>query len=124
MPTEGTARVQTFRDVLNDYRRHPEVKFNGPDGKPCRAGTVGLLSRRHIRMDGLPHFIGKESNELEAREYGQVADLDEVQTEYMDKDARRRAKVHTLVERLGVMGAARELGVSERTVRRWLRSVS
>jgi DNA polymerase type B, organellar and viral len=120
MPTEDTARVQTFRDVVNDYRRHPEAKFNAPDGKPCRVGTVGLLSRRHVLMDGLPHFIGKESNELEAREYGQVADLDEVQTEYGDEDEQRRAKILALMDAKGVAGAARERGVSERTVRRWL----
>jgi DNA polymerase type B, organellar and viral len=121
MGTEITARVQTYRSVLFDYLRHPEAKFNAPDGKPCRAGTIGLLSRRYIRMDGLAHYHGKESRDLEAREYGQVADLDEVQTEYVDEAERRRANALALVGRLGVMGAARELGVNERTVRRWLR---
>jgi DNA polymerase type B, organellar and viral len=120
MGTEDIARVQTYRGVLFDYLRHPEAKFNAPDGKPCRAGTIGLLSLRHIRMDGLAHYHGKESNELEEREYGQVEDLDQVQTEYVDEAAVRKVLVGALVESKGVGGAARELGVSERTVRRWL----
>jgi hypothetical protein len=31
----------------------------------------------------MSHLIGKESRELESRKYGQVADQDEVQTEYV-----------------------------------------
>lgn len=75
--TEDTARVQTYRDVFNDYRRHPEAKFNGPEGTPCRWNTVALLRRRHVREDSR-HFIGKESNEIEAREFGQVQSLGDV----------------------------------------------
>jgi DNA polymerase type B, organellar and viral len=122
MGTEDSARVQTYRSVLFDYLRHPEAKFNAPDGKPCRPGTIGLLSRRHIQMDGMPHFIGKESNELEAREYGQVADLDEVQTEYvMPASAWRemQEELEALIDSKGVEGAARELGIEDRTLRRW-----
>jgi hypothetical protein len=121
MDTEDTVRVQTYRDVFHEYRTHPEAKFNGPDGKPCGRNTVGLLSRRHVRLGEL-HFVGKESNELEAREYGQTADLDEVQTEYVDPSERHRARaaeVEALIEAQGVAGAASMLGVSERTLRRW-----
>jgi hypothetical protein len=70
------------------------------------------------------HRIGKESNDIEAREYGQVHDVDEVQTQYADpgeaKARRRRGGVEALVDAKGVAGAAEELGVNERTVRRWL----
>jgi hypothetical protein len=41
MGTEDTARVQTFRDVLNDYRRHPEAKFNGPAGSHAALTRLG-----------------------------------------------------------------------------------
>jgi hypothetical protein len=47
-----------------------------------------------------------------------VADLDEVQMEYVDD----LTNILTLVEERGVAGAARVLGVSDRTVRRWLRN--
>jgi hypothetical protein len=125
--TEDSAGVETYRNVLTDYVRHPEVKFNGPDGNPCRWDTVGLLSRRHIRLDSL-HFVGKESNELEAREYGLVQSREQVQTEYVNSVKRRaegKAERYErslgLVDAMGEAGAAKELGVSERTIRRWLR---
>ena len=44
----GTDRVRTYRDVLDRYRVHPEDKFLGPDGQPCRWETVGLLQRRPV----------------------------------------------------------------------------
>ena len=40
------ARVKTYRDIIADYRVHPEEKSLGFDGKPSGRGTVGLLSRR------------------------------------------------------------------------------
>jgi hypothetical protein len=40
----------------------------------------------------LLHFIGKESNEIEAREYGQVQSLGDVQMEYVDESERRRVQ--------------------------------
>jgi DNA-binding NtrC family response regulator len=83
--------------------------------------TLDVLSRRHIREDGL-HSHGKESNDLQAREYGQVQDLNEVQTEYVDTAERRRAEAEALVDARGsVVAAARELGVRDRTVRRRLK---
>jgi hypothetical protein len=121
MGTEDTVRVQTCRDVFIEYRTHPEAKFDGPDGKLCGRNTIGLLSRRHVRLGEL-HFVGKESNELEAREYGQTADLDEVQTEYIDARDRHRARaaeVEAQIEVKGIAGAASAFGVSERTLRRW-----
>jgi hypothetical protein len=60
----------------------------------------------------------------EAPEYGLVGDLDDVRTEYVHEAERRLAKAWALVEAKGVAGATRELGVNERTVRRWLRDSS
>ncbi len=75
--------VQTLRDVLREYRNHPEAKSLGPDGKVCGRPTRGLLARRPVEVS-LVHYIGKEANRLEDVEAGLVGDLDEVLTEYID----------------------------------------
>jgi transposase len=76
-------RVKSYRDVLDDYRTHPEAKSLSPDGGLCRRTTVGLLRRRTVTMLSLTH-VGKESNLLEEVEAGLVHDPDEVYTEYVD----------------------------------------
>ena len=58
------AGLLTYGGVLREYEYHEESKCSGPDGKPCARQTIGLLSRRHVRIAEL-HFIGKESNLLE-----------------------------------------------------------
>jgi hypothetical protein len=76
---DGDIHVKTFRDVLDDYRDHPEPKSLGPDGLPCHRETLGLLRRRPITVAGTPHTIGKEGHGLDAAvELGRaptVADL-------------------------------------------------
>ena len=81
----GVARVQTYRDVLAEFRHHPEAKSAGPDGRPCARQTVGLLRRRTVRsIPELTTHVGKESNRLEEVEAGLEHDPDEVWTEYRD----------------------------------------
>jgi hypothetical protein len=79
----SVVRVKTYRDVLDDYRTHPEAKSLAPDGGLCRRTTVGLLHRRPVTKLSLTH-VGKESNLLEEVEAGLVHDPDEVYTEYVD----------------------------------------
>lgn len=75
------AAVKTYGDVLSAYEYHPEPKCAGADGKPCSKQTVGLLSRRQVRVEKL-HFIGKESNQLDEVEEGSIHDAGSVYTEY------------------------------------------
>ncbi|MGZ4804660.1 MAG: hypothetical protein ACXV9P_18820, partial [Acidimicrobiia bacterium] len=114
----GEVIVKTYRDVLDDYRTHPEAKSHGPDGKPCNRATVGLLSRRPVKAAQL-RYIGKESNKIEEALSGLVTDLDEVLTEYRNpqQDSFRRLVVPVLRE-LPVDQVAAGGGVSERTVKR------
>jgi hypothetical protein len=79
----GEARVKTYRDVLDEYRRHPEAKSLAPDGTLCTGATVGLLRRRPVTALYLTH-VGKESNRLEEVEAGLVHDPEEVYTAYPD----------------------------------------
>ena len=82
--TRTTARVKTFGDVLTEYEHHPESKCADSDGKACDRQTVGLMQRRHIRVDYLK-YIGKESNSLEEVESGLIHDARNVYTEYQDR---------------------------------------
>jgi hypothetical protein len=71
--TQGTARVQTYGEVVEAYERHPEAKCADANGEPCGKQTVGLLQRRHVRIDTIIN-IGKESNSLEEVQAGLVHD--------------------------------------------------
>jgi hypothetical protein len=67
--TPAAARIKTYGDVLREYEYHAESKCADAKGAPSDKQTIGLLSRRHVRVDGL-RFIGKESNRLEEVEQG------------------------------------------------------
>jgi hypothetical protein len=81
--TRSTARVKTYGDVLTEYEFHPESKCAGADGTICGKQTVGLLQRRHIRVEQIK-YIGKESNSLEEVESGLIHAAQNVYTEYPD----------------------------------------
>jgi len=42
------AVVETFENLFYRYMQHPEAKSLGPDRKPCKGDTRGLLGRAHI----------------------------------------------------------------------------
>jgi len=54
-----SAVVETFENLFHRYMQHPEAKSLGPDGKPCKSDTRGLLGRAHI-IAGKHRRIGKE----------------------------------------------------------------
>lgn len=101
------AELTTYGETLRAYGFHEEAKCAGPDGKPCGKQTVGLLSRRHVRIGAL-HFIGKESNLLEEVEAGQIHDLQDVYIEYPDARREREAWLKKVVPKLKAM-SLREL---------------
>jgi hypothetical protein len=112
----GKVRVKTYRNVLAEYRRHPESKSLAPDGTPCTGTTVGLLRRRPVTALYLTH-VGKESNRLEEVEAGLVHDPEEVYTEYTDPahDAWQTLVVPVL-KHMPRAVLAQQAGVSERTI--------
>ena len=79
-----TVIVKSYRDVLRDYRLHPEHKFHGPDGQPCRRATRGLLRRRPVHPAGAPKLIGKEANRLDDVRAGLIGRHGEAITSYDD----------------------------------------
>jgi len=77
------ARVKSYGDVLREYEYHPEMKCADASGAPSKKGTIGLLGRRHVAIDGFA-FIGKESNKLEAVEEGNIPSESDAYTIFSD----------------------------------------
>jgi hypothetical protein len=61
--------VQTFDDVLDRFRDHPEAKSADREGNTSGEKTIGLLGRLHVGVLSILH-IGKESNLIEQQEEG------------------------------------------------------
>ncbi len=78
-----TARVKTYGEVLREYEFHPESKCADANGNACGKQTIGLLHRRHIRIEQIK-YIGKESNSLEDVISGLIHSAQNVYTEYPD----------------------------------------
>jgi hypothetical protein len=81
--TRYAARVKTYGDVVTEYQSHPEAKCADPRGTPCDRQTVGLLQRRHIKVDQIK-TIGKESNSLESVDEETTHSEVNVYTNYVD----------------------------------------
>src|ERR1700733_5501523 len=77
------ARVKSYGDVLLEYEYYPESKCADSDGNICSKQTIGLLQRRHIRIDQIK-YLGKKSNSLEEVDAGLVHSEQNVYTEFPD----------------------------------------
>jgi len=78
-----TARVKTYGDVVTEYEFHPDSKCADASGRPCNRQTIGLLQRRHIKIEQIK-CIGKESNSLQDVDAGFVHSEKRAYTEYVD----------------------------------------
>jgi len=113
-----TARVKTYGDVITEYEFHPEAKCADAFGSICDRQTIGLLQRRHIKID-LIKCIGKESNSLENVDEGLEHSEKNVYTEYADPKrsewitkihpALKKAKLAVLVKACGKKLSRREM---------------
>ena len=98
-PRECEIQIKTYRDVLNDYRIHPEAKSLAPDGRRSGWHTRGLLNRRPVTATRL-HYIGKESNELEEADAGILPETADRQVEYKDPRQDEWELIRQAVERM------------------------
>jgi hypothetical protein len=114
-----TVAVRTLRDIFTSYRDHPEAKSLGPEGTPCGPDTVGLLSRRPVRVAKLVS-IGKEMNALEEHLAGLRQTEDERLNTHHRPDHDPNEQARTVLRLLAepVAGTARGARVSVRTVER------
>ena len=81
--SRGIARVKTYGEIFREYEFHAGAKSADAKGKPSGKQSVGLLRRRHIRVERIIN-IGRESNRLEEIEAGVIHSLESVYTEYPD----------------------------------------
>jgi hypothetical protein len=112
------ARVKTYGDVVTEYEFHPESKCADAFGRPCDRQTIGLLERRHVKIDQIK-CIGKESNSLEDVDAGLIHSEKNTYTEYVDPNrdewttkiqpALKRASLSVLVKECGKSLSRREL---------------
>ena len=110
--------VKSYRDVLDQFCRHPEAKLADPNGEPCEPQTRGLLQRRNVWVAAFTH-IGKETHDLEARYSGTVHDLDQVQADYGDPHATLAELVRKVLREAGT-AALKESNLDRVTVWRFL----
>ena len=80
---QQNARAKTYGDILIEYEFHPEAKNADFSGNPSGKQTLGLLQRRHVKIDQIK-YIGKESNSIEDVESGLVHSETDIYTEYSD----------------------------------------
>jgi hypothetical protein len=116
--TRYAARVKTYGDVVTEYESHPEAKCTDSRGNPCERRTVGLLQRRHIKVDQIKS-IGKESNSLEDIEEGILHSERNVYTEYADpKRSEWISKIRPALQKttLKMLVAACENKISRREI--------
>ena len=111
--------VKSYRDALEGFRFHPESKFAGSDDLICGPETRGVLRRRAVFVAGLTH-LGKETNELEAREIGTIHDLDQVLTEFGDPQGSIDDLVRDVLRDLGAVRVAKTLSFDRVSVWRFL----
>ena len=111
-----TGRVKTCGDVLTEYEYHPESKCADASGNPCQKQTIGLLQRRHIRIDQIK-YIGKESNSLDEVEAGLIHSASSVYTEYIDpRRDEWQMKIVPALKKLTLSILEKESGLSRRTL--------
>jgi hypothetical protein len=109
-----TARVKTYGEVLREYESHAESKCADVEGRPSSKQTIGLLQRRHVRIDEIK-YIGKESNSLEEVDAGLIHSAQNVYTEYPDRQRDEwETKVRPAMKKLSISILEKETELSRR----------
>jgi hypothetical protein len=99
--------VQTFEDILDRFRNHPESKSAGPDGNPSNRWTSGLLERLDVHVFTVCH-IGKESNLIEQQEEGVL--VTDPQAVYLTEEVLE--EIRSQLDRVSIAKLADLSGVS------------
>lgn len=111
------ARLQSFRDVLQEFRAHSEAKSADAQGGACHRRTVGLLKRRVVQETYVAH-VGKEANKLEEVEAGLEQDPEVISTEYHRPDRNEwNAVILPELRQQNLAKLATACGISERQLR-------
>lgn len=118
------ALVKTMRDVLAEFRTHPEAKSADRLGGRTGRQTIGLLQRRAVQETFISH-VGKESNRLEEVEAGLFHETNAARTDYAHPTRNEWTRsILSQLARLPIAHLAAETGMSERAVRSVLQGKS
>ena len=82
----GCVRLKTYRDIVAEYRLHPEAKSGDPRIGPGIRSSVGLLPPAARGDRRRAEAIGKESNRLEEVEEGAIVEPGEVCVDYRRRE--------------------------------------
>jgi hypothetical protein len=113
------AEAKTYGDVVKDYRWHEEAKSLGPDGRPCRDTTAGLLQRMPVQAAAKFRHIGKETDRRWERE-DDISLLNPRLVEYRPQETARLTTDPTLQQRArrhSIRDLAKAAGVTEKAVK-------
>lgn len=55
--------VKDYREVVGRYIRHPEIKYDGPNGKACKHNTRGILQPCHVTISAY-ELVSKDATSL------------------------------------------------------------
>lgn len=103
---------------MEDYRKHPERTFLGPDGEQCSYETKGWMSRM-IVMSSETVMTGKEGTRIGKDTENEGRQWEDVHKVYGRVGDRLPDAVEVLRE-LPQKEVAAALGVNERKVRNWI----
>ena len=114
--------VKSYRDVLRDYVRHPEFKYDDAAGNPCGPDTRGALRPSHVIASSYQH-ITKDSSSITSsaeafthtgpRVYRDDADMGAYRTavRVLKENRFTRKKLHTALHDMGIERSERQCGV-------------
>ena len=107
-------------EVSREYEFHLGAKSADAKGKPSGKQTIGLLQRRHVRVERII-YIGGESNRLEEMEAGVIHSPDSVYTEYPDSNRDEwQTRILPILKNIPIPALIRVSGKSRSMLRRAL----
>ena len=111
----GSAVAPSYASTATAYWGHPEAKSADPDGTPCHRRSRGLLGRRRLAPLHLVH-LGKEANKLEERLTGELAAINDTETQVVyDLDsAQWRQELLPLLLAAPLQAVSEATGLSQR----------
>jgi hypothetical protein len=111
------AQVRSYRDIILEYRVHPEPKSLDATGLPCGVASVGLLQRRPVQLGALV-YIGKESHLREQVQQGLIHAREEVQPIYQAPQMTAWDLIYwPVVQRIALKRLTAVTGLGSRAIR-------
>lgn len=106
----------SFKIILNQYLKKPEVKSLAPDGTTCIGTTQGLLRRTEV-VAGQLIPVGKETDrQWEHGEHSSMLDFEVKQYQKQQKMVVASLSDRNIWRKAGVRNAIHKSGLSQKAV--------